>query len=257
MEKLLRALERRFGRFAIQNIAIILVAPKVAFFLFTMSGEPSNAGHVGAAVQLVPRLILEGQVWRIVSFIVTPPTYSVIFFLIYIMLTFLFCNALQQQWGALRLNVYILLGWALTVAGSFVANALEPGYSHPQGFAQVESTLLLGFATLYPNFEFRLFFILPVKVKWIGLIAAGSAIYAFGTGPWDEAYGYAHRVMLLCAFANYLLFFGPALIRGTHQKHQASSRRRDFEAAMRRGDEERKRGQQEDSEARKRDEEED
>ena len=249
MEKLLRALERRFGRYAIQNVAILLVAPKVAFYFFAMS-RGGEVGDVFAKVMLIPEKVMDGEVWRVASFIATTGESNPIFFLVYVMLTFLFCSALLQRWGAFRLNVYLLIGWVLTVLGSFGANALSPGYLHLPGFSQVELTLFLGFATFYPNYELRLFFILPVKVKWIAWLTIGYVILQFGEGPWDHRSGYAHRLMILCALSNYLLFFGPALVKSTAQKQQASSRRREFEEAMRRGHEERERAKREDEEER-------
>ena len=248
MEKLLRALERRFGRYAFHHVAILLVAPKVAFFMWAFDKGEDQFWSGVRKLALAPDLIMQGEVWRLVSFIAVTLTGNALFFLIYVMLTFLFCRALQHHWGAFRLNVYVLVGWAFVVAGSFVANLLAPGYIDLVGIAYFEGTLFLGFATLYPNYIFHLFFLIPVRVKWLAWLAVAYAVYSFGGGHWDRPSDYTHRVMILAAFANYLLFFGPALIKSTHQKQQARNRRRDFEEAMRRGHEERERAQREEEE---------
>ena len=252
MEKVLRALERRFGRFAFHHVAILLVAPKVAFFMWAIGKPREQFNDAVNKLALVPDLVLQGEAWRLVSFIAVTLDRNPLFFLIYVMLTFLFCRALQHHWGAFRLNVYVLVGWVFVVGGSFVANLLAPGYADMIGLISFEGTLFLGFATIYPNYVFHLFFVLPVKVKWLAWVAILGAVYAFGIGYWDRPEDYAHRVMILAALANYLLFFGPALVRSTHQKQKARSRRREFEDAMRRGHEERERAQREEEEERDR-----
>jgi len=241
LEKLIQKLERRFGRYAIPNIAAWIVMPKAALFLMGFV-YPERFQPMLQQLALVPSKVLEGEVWRLFTFVATPPTSSIIFFFFYVMLVFLFCNGLQSQWGAFRLNLYVLLGWFTSAVASFIANAIAPGYELFGGFLEFETTLMLGFATLYPNFTLNLFLILPVKVKWFGWLIVGGALYRFvQVGPWDSVEAWAARLMIVAVFANYLLFFGPSLIRSTHQKHVSSSRRRDFEEAMRRGHEERDR----------------
>lgn len=243
VEKLLRVLERRFGRYAIPNIAALLLAPKAAFFLWSMT-NPGAADPVIAQLRLVPAKVLEGEVWRLFTFIAEPPfsgdsMIDIIFFFFYGYILFLFCGGLQARWGAFRLNVYLLFGWAAIVSGSFVASLLHPPYGQAGGFLQVEATLLLAFATYYPNFVFRLFLILPVKVKYLAWLAVGAAVLSFIEGPWDILGGYAHRVVLLGIYGNYLLFFGPGLVKSVAERQSSASRRRKFEDAMRRGHEQR------------------
>jgi len=242
VEKLLRALERRFGRFAPANVAAILIAPQAAFFLWHwFQGGGRETSGVLAELLLVPALVLEGEVWRLASFILVPPTLAPIWFLFYALVLFIYASGLQARWGPVRLIVYILVGWFATVTASFVAFLLNPAYVLVQGFIAVETTLLFAFATYYPNFEFRVFFILPVKVKWLAWLAAGYGALLFFDGPWDEPAPYADRLVILGAVGNYLLFFGPALWKGLRQRQATTNRRRRFEEAMRRGYEERDR----------------
>ena len=88
-----------------------------------------------------------------------------LFFSFYIF--YMIGNSLEQHWGTFRFNLFVLCGYLLTVLMAFVS----PG-------AIITNTYFLGsvflaFATLFPNIEFRLFFVLPVKVKWLGWLTAG------------------------------------------------------------------------------------
>jgi len=240
MERLLRHLERRFGRYAIHNISFVLLAPQVMLYLVGMV-DPQRANRAFEQMVLWPSRLLEGEVWRAVSFLAIPEPTNPIFFLFYVMIFHLFCAGLQSQWGPMRLNLYVLFAWIFTLVGALIAGQLDPGYVHLRGFSDLYTTVLLGFATLNPEFTINLFGILPVKARWIGWIAALTALYRFGLGSWGVPADYADRVIILASFLNYLLFFGPALLRGQVEKASASSRRRRFEEAMRRGHEERER----------------
>ncbi len=248
---LLRWLERKFGRVALPNIAALLIAPKAAFFLWAWmegQGDQKAAVAILAKLLLVPQLVLDGEVWRLVTFVIAPPTVSPLWFLIYAFLLFLYCHGLQARWGTVRLYAYVLVGWLTVVVTSFLAMLLDLEFGAVGGFFGVEATLMLGFATFYPDFILRLFFILPVKVKWLAWLTVAGGVLAFVRGPWDTLASYAPRLMILGVFGNYLLFFGPALVRGAVTRQKATGRRRQFEDAMQRGYEERDRLADEDRE---------
>lgn len=250
MEKWLRALERRFGRFAPGNVAAVLIAPQAAVFIaYQLQGDASGS-RSGILGQLLfaPALVLEGEAWRLITFLFVPPTLSPIWFLFYALVLYIYCSGLQARWGPVRLIIYIFIGWFATVAASFIAYLLDPSFILDEGFIAVETTLLFALATYYPDFEFRVLFILPVKVKWLAWLAAGYGALLFSNGPWDELAAYADRVVILGAVGNYLLFFGPALWASLRDRRVAVDRRRQFEEAMRRGHEERDRLAAEDEE---------
>ena len=114
-----------------------------------------------ANIALVPTKVLHGEVWRLVTFLCEPPTNNLVFAFFFWYLFFLMGTALESTWGVFRYNVYLLVGWAATVAVSFI----QPEAPASAGFLQ--GSVFLAFAYLYPNFQLLLFFILPVKVKWL------------------------------------------------------------------------------------------
>ena len=69
-------------------------------------------------------------------------------------------------------------------------------------------SLFLAFAIIYPNFQVRLFFIIPVKMKWLAIANAVLLGFMFINDSW------AGRVVLLVSLANIILFFGKDFING-------------------------------------------
>lgn len=255
MEKWLRALERRFGRYAPPNVAAFLIAPKVVCYLWAWLGtgrDPDKVFQVLKQLILVPQLVLEGEVWRLVTFMFVTMSGSGLphglLFLVYMAFLYWCTNGVQSRWGPFRLCVYIFTGWLFTVAGSFLALEFDPYHVPLTGIIAVETTLLFAFATFYPDLQIRVYFVLPVKLKWVAAVSAAIGAVEFAKGPWDEMSGYAPRIAILAAAGNYLLFLGPALWRTLRAKQEATSRKRQFDEAMRRGYEERDRMADEDRE---------
>jgi hypothetical protein len=164
---------------------------------------------------LVPSQVLAGEVWRVVTFLFVPPITNLIFAFFFWYFFYIMGTALEAAWGTFRYNVYLLAGFAATVAMSF----LTPNMPATNGF--VQGSVFLAFAYLYPNFVIYLFFILPVKVKWLALLTWIGCFLAFAMGSWTT------RALVLASVANFLLFFG----REITTRMKAGHRRMTFEAA--------------------------
>ncbi len=189
-------LERLFGRFAIPNITLYIVIGQVFVFLTAMLRivDPMR-------VILVPDLALRGQWWRIVTFLALPPSLSTsllnIVGLAFGWWIFYFMgSSLEGYWGAFRYNLFLVVGWALTVGVSF----LQPSYLVSNVF--LGASVFLSFAYIHPEFEIALFYILPVKIRWIALVAWIYGAFLFIQGNWSE------RLQIVAAIGNIILFFG-------------------------------------------------
>lgn len=174
--------EKKFGKYAISNLTSILIGCYVVGYILRWL-----APEIMDLMTLNPYAILHGQVWRVLTWIISPPsslTNSLDLFFVMIMLMFYFSlgTHLERVWGAWRYNVYIFTGMLLTVAGSFVCmgifylvfKALPPVF-----FARgatlfstyyINMSIFLAFSTTFPNAEVLLMFVIPVKVKWLGII---------------------------------------------------------------------------------------
>jgi len=193
---LLNRFERLFGRFAIPNLSLYLIGGQVMFFGFSLLG-----GFDLGRILLVPGLVLQGEVWRLFSFVLVPPVSgsltltSALFLAISWYFFYMISQALENYWGAFRFNLFFLTGWFLTVAVSFLTPELRTSYE----FFAV--SVFLAFALLNPDFELYLFFILPVKIKWFALVMWIGLGYAFVVGTWNV------RLAVLASIGNFLLFF--------------------------------------------------
>jgi hypothetical protein len=215
---LLDSLERRFGRFAIPGLLRIVVALTALVYLLTFL----NRDFI-SVLTLEPARILHGEVWRLVTYIFIPgaigqPGSMVqpLWLLLALWFLLFIGERLEQAWGAFRLNLYFLIGMIGTTIAAFFFGAQ---FSN----AMLASSLFFAFANFYPEEVIYLFFILPVKVKWLAWIAAAWLLLQFVSGPTSL------RMALVAAFANYLIFFGPELARAARNRHETTSRRRRFE----------------------------
>ncbi len=214
--RFLDRLEPRLRRYGVPNVTAGLVAAQVLTFGLAQV-RPAAVGEI----VLVPDAVLAGEWWRVVTFLAMPPSLDwsalgLLFLFFGWYLFFLMGNALEGYWGAFRYNVYLLVGYVATVAAAFL---------NPHAAATnvlFESSVFLAFAHLYPNFELRLFFVLPVKIKWLSLLTWLGYAWVAATGDWST------RAMTFAAVSNFLLFSGGAVIaRGrTGRRRMATQARR-------------------------------
>jgi len=214
---LLNRFERVFGRFAIPNLSLYLVGGQVVFWSVALLGFFDLERLIFAPV------LLQVEPWRVFTFMLLPPPASPVFIAFAWYLFYLMGSALEGYWGVFRYNCFLFVGWALTVAVSFI---------HPQMAVTnlfLFGSVFLAFAFLNPEFELRLFFILPVKIKWLALIQWALYGLTFVTGSW------AARLLVLAAVGNFLLFFAGDIIQrirtGRRQMQQQVRRTAMREAA--------------------------
>jgi len=188
---LLDRLDRKLRRYAIPNVTLYIILGQVLFFVFALSGR-----FILERVLLIPDRVLAGEWWRLITFVFIPPATSPIFAFFAWYLFYLMGNALEGRWGAFRYNVFLLVGYAVTVAVTF----LFPYFAATNIF--IAGSVFLAFAYLYPDFQLYLFFILPVKIKWLALLTWLGYAYEIITGSWHT------RLLVLASISNFLLFFG-------------------------------------------------
>ncbi len=194
-QKWLRVLERRLGWIAIPNIAILLVTLQGLGFLM-VSSNPIWVERLA----LVPELVRQGEFWRLITFLALPLSLSPIWVVFALWFIYFILNAIESEWGSFKTTFYFLISYFLTIAFSFTFNypILE--------ISDIESTLFLAAATLFPEYEVQLFMIIPVKMKWIGAFSGFFIILRLFQVGW------LGKLYLLAIYANYLIFFGPQLI---------------------------------------------
>ncbi|NLG85294.1 MAG: hypothetical protein GX493_11970 [Firmicutes bacterium] len=212
---LLRRLERRFGRYAIRGLMFYIILGNALVYVFVCLGH----GALVSFLALDPTRVLQGELWRLVSFIFIPPLPSPLFIFFVLYFYYLIGTSREREWGSARFNLYYLAGMAGTALGAFITRTGTTA-------VYLNFSLFLAFAQLFPDFEFLLFFLLPVKAKYLAWIDWGFLGLSFLTGSWSE------KVAILASVLNFFLFFGgniPAYLRRWQLVHQ---NRRRFLAAL-------------------------
>lgn len=190
-------LERRFGNLYIPNLMIGVVLVQGAVWLLQ---RLMHAVWITQFFSLQSAAVLHGQVWRLFTFIFLPGSYSnPIFLFLSLYFYYVIGQTLENQWGGFRFNLYYLIG----MAGAWACSLLVGTW----GNGGLLLSLFLAFAWLYPNMQVLLFYIIPIKVKWLG-IAAG-VMWA-----WDVlSYPGIYRLCPIFELAGFLVFFGPDVWR--------------------------------------------
>ena len=157
--KWLSQMERKFGRYAIPHLMYTLSGIMLAVYLIDLffPGTPMQS-----LLALDMDLVARGQIWRFLTFLFLPSSSSPLWVLLNLYFYCLLGNALEKEWGTFRLNLFYLSG----ILGSVLA-ALVTGYGVNR---YLNLSLFLAFAALYPNFELLLFFVVPVKAKYLAVI---------------------------------------------------------------------------------------
>lgn len=191
-------MERALEPWAFPHLTLLLIAGQLLVYLLEAANLPAIC-----AMELVPyRVLGAGEIWRLVTFLMIPPQCNPVFAFFGWYLFFIMGNALNAHWGALRYNLFILLGWFLTAGMAFAV----PDQSAPNLF--IAGSVFLAFAWMYPDFEIFIFFILPLKIKWLALLTWGMYGWTLLTGTMLD------RLMILASIGNVLAFFGRDMLLG-------------------------------------------
>ncbi len=218
MKNWLDKMERRFGRYAIRNLTMYLLAGYAIGYLlsFTMP-------QLLTYFTLEPALILKGQVWRLLSWVIIPPNDNIIFVIFMMLLYYSLGNTLESYWGAFRYNVYIFSGILFTVIGAFIVNGLIGGIT---GFGSLYSTyyinmsIFLACASIMPDYQLLLYGIIPIKMKWLAILDVVLLAVDAVQG------GLIIRIVIIASLLNFIIvFFCTRNLRG-HSPKQAARRKK-------------------------------
>ncbi len=205
----------RHPRLGIPNLMLYIVVATAAVALFDAFSMGGMSFRYFFAFDRA--LILQGQVWRIFTFLFVPQGGNLFLTAISLYFYYFIASALEQKWGATKFTVYYLLGIVLNIILGFLIGGASIFY--------INMALFFAFATLYPDMQVLLFFILPIRIKWLAYFDAAFFLF--------EVVGYALRgsafaFLPLVAILNYLLFFGADLmdaLRGFRRTPQYNRRR--------------------------------
>jgi hypothetical protein len=231
--------EKKFGKYAVRNLSLVLIACYVIGYAIQII-----APGIMQFLTLNPHAILQGQVWRLVTWVLIPPSSLDLVTIIMLMFYYSVGSSLERVWGTYRYNVYLFSGMMFTIIGSFLAYGIYAAVSAAGGLAISDSFMLsastlfstyyinmsifLAYAATFPNAMVLLMFIIPVKMKWMGIayvILLGVQMLS-GTGI--PVFDIFYRIALVASLLNFVIFWltsrgklaiSPAQAKRRHEFH--------------------------------------
>jgi len=192
---LLNRLEWKLQRIRIQPFFQYIVIAMAGVYLLDLFFPGFNLIY---RMSLVTPLVFKGEVWRLFTFLLIPPGGSILQSALTLYFYYFVGTAIEGRWGPRRFLIFYAIG-----AVSAMAAGLLTGFGTN---LYLNLSLFFAFAIEYPNFQLLLFFILPIKVKWLALLNAVYFLYGFVMGGWPI------RVAILFSLLNIILFFGGSLL---------------------------------------------
>lgn len=161
-----------------------------------------------------PQLVLQGEWWRFFAFPTLNEPIYLLFFCMYVYFAF---GTLEQSWGEAPTTIYTLFSYTMAIVASLITGKPLPIWIH------VLENVSLAFGTLFPDIEFLLFFVLPVKAKWLAFFAGAIFLYQFVVGSGSD------RLFLFLTLLPYFVFFAPMGIGLIAKKRKISQNRKRFD----------------------------
>ena len=167
MNNWLDKLERKFSRYAIPNLITYIIILYAAGFAL----ELINPTFYSQFLSLDASKILQGQIWRIVTFIIQPPSDSLIFIVFALYLYYMIGKQLEAAWGAFRFNLYFFSGMLFIVLGAILAYLLT-GTVLPMDTWYLNLSLFFAFAARIRISSFYYFSLFRLRSNgWLYLMA--------------------------------------------------------------------------------------
>ena len=193
-------------RFGIRNLMLFIVIGTLIVWLFSAM---DTTRLFTSFLTFNPEAVLHGQVWRLITFVFIPQS-SGIWLLLFLYFYYFIGSTLEREWGSGRFTIYYLMGILLTVIYGFIVYFVT-GRPFTLTSNYINLSMFFAFATLYPEQRVLVFYIIPVKIKWLAIVDALYFLYdifsMLGAG-----YGMISFLPLV-AVLNYFIFCGDTLFR--------------------------------------------
>ena len=212
MKKLNNAIDRfciLHPHFGIPNLMLYIVICNVAVYILDMFSN----GSVGLSDLLCFSFpaILRGQIWRIVTFVLIPTAGSAFSVLISCYFYYWIGSTLERQWGTAKFTCYYLGGMLFTLLGTSIVSLIT-GYAIPvYGASYVNFAMFLAFAALWPDAQVLLFFIIPIRIKYLAYF--DLAFFAVSIVQYIAAGVWFFSIIPVMALLNFVIFFWPEMQR--------------------------------------------
>ncbi len=198
-ESLLDKLDRKIGKYAPKYIMTIIVIGTAIVWALEYFVAARTGIWISWYLMFDKAAILQGQVWRVVTFLFVPDEYNPVFLAISLYFYWMIGNALEKEWGAFKFDLFYFCGVLCTIGAGFITGYASVFY--------LNLSLFLAFAILYPDYQVLLFFFIPVKMKWLAIVDAVSIVLLLIFNTW------AGRIAIFVALFNLILFLTGIVVR--------------------------------------------
>ena len=232
--RLINKLERKYGRFGISNLTLYIILCYVVGYVLQFV-RPELLSYL----RLEPGLILQGQVWRLISWVLIPPGSLGLFTIIMLLFYYYLGTNLERTWGTFRYTLFIFSGLFFTVIGAFVLYFICGGFVTAGGVVigvgsffstyYISLSIFLAFAISYPDMQVLLYFVIPIRIKWLAYLDVALLVYDVVT--YVRAGLWMMIVPILASLLNVLIFF-LATRNLNRVRPREVKRRREFQKAM-------------------------
>ena len=209
MKKICEAVDRfcrKNPRFGISNLMRYIVIGNAIVFILILFTRNQDVNALNFLYFSVNDL-LHGEIWRIVTFIFVPNTLSPLNLLISLYFYYWIGSTLEREWGTAKFNLYYFSGVLLTVIGTTIATLISGTNISIAGSTYVNLSMFLAFACLFPDMQVLLFFIIPIKMKWLAYLDA--ALFAYQIISSAVSGYWAGVILPVVALLNFAVFIWP------------------------------------------------
>ena len=226
----LNKMERKFGKYAIKNFTIYLLVCYGIGYIISMV-TPTLLTYF----TLEPALILKGQVWRLVSWVIVPPTSRFIYVVFMMLCYYSLGQTLERIWGTFRYNLYMFSGMLFTIIGTFIAygvvyvqyHAVVGGIGNVVSTYYINMSIFLACAAIMPDMQVLFWGLIPVKMKWFAIL---DIVFVGMDLIWG---GTVTRIIIVASLLNFVIFFFANRNMQRYNPKQVI-RRRNFEKKVQR-----------------------
>ena len=204
----MKNLRRNFERFCyshrnkgIPNLMLIIGIGMIVMFLIRYTGaDPS--GRLYYYITFNRSAIFRGEVWRLITHIFVPDSGgSLLLLAISVYFYYFIGKTMETNWGTLKFNLFYLTGLIITDAAALILGI--DATSH-----YLNLSLLLAFATMYPENRVLLMMIIPLKMKYLAWFYFALTLYEVSMPPFTY-----YNLFPIFALLNYFLFFGADILQ--------------------------------------------
>lgn len=201
---------RKHPDFGIPRLMLYVSIANVAFWLLG-AVNPVLLSYL----RFDPYLVLHGQVWRIVSFALYPPSTGMLAFIAFYFYYWI-GSTLEQYWGTPKFNIYFFSGILLTLLYGFLIYFIT-GIRIQLNAEYVYLSMFFSFAAMFPDMQVLLFFLIPIKMKWLALVDAAFFILSVITTRFPV------NLLPIVAVLNFFVFCGGELLRAVPRRPSAGT----------------------------------